>query len=148
MADALAEHVVHHPLQQMAALNGTVGTVRNTQRPHHRVGRLGRLPVDRVVVLAAELIVPDAGPCWDNGHPSDHRSPARGPPAVRLTSGIVLRASEGVPPMIGNLAAAGRSKTTSERARGMRLRTPRPAPGKGNCTAGFGTLASGTGAGA
>ena len=60
LADALAQHVVDHPLQQMTALNGGLGTVRNTQRPHHRVGRFGRLPIDRVVVLAPELIVPDA----------------------------------------------------------------------------------------
>jgi hypothetical protein len=58
---ALAEHVVNHPLQQMAALQGGVGTGRNAQPAHHRVGRLGRLPIDREVVLAAELIVPDAG---------------------------------------------------------------------------------------
>jgi hypothetical protein len=61
LADALAKHVVNHPLQQMAALNGSFGTVRNTQPPHHRIGRVGRLPIDRVVVLAAELVVPDAG---------------------------------------------------------------------------------------
>jgi hypothetical protein len=61
LADALAEHVVNHPLQQMAALKGGFGTVRDTQRPHHRIGRFGRLPIDREVVLAAELIVPDAG---------------------------------------------------------------------------------------
>ena len=61
LADALAEQVVDHPLQQMAALQGSVGTVRDAQRPHHRVGRFGRLPIDREVVLAAELIVPDPG---------------------------------------------------------------------------------------
>ena len=40
--------------------------------------------------------------------------------------------------MIGNLAAAGRSKMAAERSRAIRLRTPRPARGKDNGTAGPG----------
>jgi hypothetical protein len=40
--------------------------------------------------------------------------------------------------MIGNLAAAGRSKTAAERSRAIRLRTPRPARGKDNGKAGPG----------
>ncbi len=60
LADALTEHVVNHPLQQMAALNGSLSTGWNTQLPHHRIGRFGRFPINREVVFAAELIVPDA----------------------------------------------------------------------------------------
>jgi hypothetical protein len=61
LADALPEQVVHHPLEQMAALNGGVLAGRCADLAHHRIARLGRLPVDLVVVLAAELVIPDAG---------------------------------------------------------------------------------------
>ncbi len=61
LADALPEHVVDHPLEQVAAFHGGVGTGRHPQPPDHRIGRVGRLPVHREVVLAAELVVPDTG---------------------------------------------------------------------------------------
>jgi hypothetical protein len=61
LADALAEHVVHHPLQQVTALNGGVGGERYAYLHGHRLYRLGRPPVDREVVLAPQVIVPDAG---------------------------------------------------------------------------------------
>src|SRR4029077_19545981 len=61
LADALAEHVVDHPLQQVTALDGGVGTGRYAQALDHRISGCGCLPVDREVVLAAELVVPDTG---------------------------------------------------------------------------------------
>jgi hypothetical protein len=61
LADTLGDHVVDHPLQQVAALDGGVGAGRDAQSRDHRVGRVGGRPVDGEVVLAAELVVPDAG---------------------------------------------------------------------------------------
>jgi hypothetical protein len=54
------EHVVHHPLEQVAAVLGGVLAGWCADVLHHRVGHVGRLPIDRVVVLAAELVIPDA----------------------------------------------------------------------------------------
>jgi hypothetical protein len=60
LADALREHAVNHPLEQMAALIGGVPGARDTDVSRHRVHRVGCVLVDREVVLAAEVVVPDA----------------------------------------------------------------------------------------
>jgi hypothetical protein len=61
LADALSEHVVHHPLQEVTGLNSSVAGRRYPQLPEQDVDRLGRLPVGLEVVLALQMIVPDAG---------------------------------------------------------------------------------------
>ena len=107
LADTLADHVVDHPLQQVAALDGGVGAGRDAQSRDHRVGRVGGRPVDGEVVLAAELVVPDAGRV---GIADTDRVIGFRPGGGRRLgghSGIFLRASSQAPPMIRGAGPPG-----------------------------------------
>jgi hypothetical protein len=60
LADALAEHVVDHPLQQVTAFNRGVGRERYAYLQGHRLDRLDRLAVDREIIFSPQVVVPNA----------------------------------------------------------------------------------------